>query len=176
MVSAFTLSTLPFFLSPHPSYPIRHLYRCVCLSTPPVLLLSPSLLPCPPLSVCPSFFSRHPYCHFRPLYSMSNLIFDKSFIFYLANVLFYFVPCILCYSVSYSILLIYTPFCTILYLFNLVFFSIPSCSLYFTLLFYHVFYFVNSILQSPKISTKRLKLNRLFLRLKVLYMHYYNYM
>ena len=102
-------------------------------------------------------------------YSTSNLNFDNSILFYLANFLFYsilFYSILFCifYSVFYSILLYNSLLCSILYsilfciLFCILFYSVFYSILYsilfylarYSILFYFVIYSVNSIMQTPK--------------------------
>ena len=86
-------------------------------------------------------------------YSTSNLNFDNSILFYLANFQFYSILFCIFYSVFYSILLYNSLLCSILYsillciLFYYVFYSILSCSLFYSILFcfqFCQFYHANS--------------------------------
>ena len=83
-------------------------------------------------------------------YSTSNLNFDNSILFYLANFLFYSILVCIFYSVFYSILLHNSLLCSILYsiLLCILFYFILSCSLFYSILF--VFYSVNYFMQTPK--------------------------
>ena len=90
-------------------------------------------------------------------YSTSNLNFDNSILFYLANFLFYSILFCIFYSVFYSILLYNSLLNSILYsiLWCIVFYSIlfylaRYSILFFSILFHSVFYSVNSIMQNPK--------------------------
>ena len=81
-------------------------------------------------------------------YGTSNLIFDNSILFYLANFLFYsilhFLFCILFYlAVQFSIML-YSVFYSIIY-------SILFYLARYSILFYFVFYSVNFTMQNPKL-------------------------
>ena len=86
------------------------------------------------------------------MYSTSNLNFDNSILFYLANFLFYSILFYSVFSILYSILYC----CTILYyalfciLFYNVFYSILFYLARYSILFYFVFCSVNSIMQTPK--------------------------
>ena len=80
-------------------------------------------------------------------YSTSNLNFDNSILFYLANFLFYsilyFLFCILFYlAVQFSVMF-YSVFYSIMH-------SILFYSILLSILFCFVFYSVNSIMQNPK--------------------------
>ena len=101
-------------------------------------------------SACTLLFVTHNeiayYFNFT-LYSTSNLNFDNSILFYLANFLFYsilyFLFFILFYlAVQYSIML-YSVFYSIMY-------SILFYLARYSILFYFVFYSVNSIMKTPK--------------------------
>ena len=80
-------------------------------------------------------------------YSTSNLNFDNSILFYLANFLFYsilyFLFCILIYLAVKFFIMFYSVFFSIMY-------SILFYLARFSILFYFVFYSVNYIMQNPK--------------------------
>ena len=80
-------------------------------------------------------------------YSTSNLNFDNSILFYLANFLFYSVFSILYSILSCCTILSYVLFCILFY--N-AFYSILFYSILLSILFCFVFYSVNSIMQNPK--------------------------
>ena len=79
---------------------------------------------------------------FTSCYSTSNLNFDNSILFYLANFLFYYILFCIFYSVFYSILLYNSQFNSILYsilFYSILFYSILSCWLFYSILFCFLF-------------------------------------